>query len=588
MEIEKTLSLYSLSDLIFISYGERGNPHSRGLRLEPSLHLLAEAIRRTPQPNDFGIMPFNWRARSKEDILGILLDRKFSRWSISELFAYGYLILDRLLLDIDTGPISEEEALSLAEKLRKRGIGKVGYTGGGLLAVLELEFPVEVRDRKIFERMVRNLIPSVRKLVGRFDEGSLNAGKGVRLIGTYSEKRKVDTRWILWEEGKRFDPFLLIFGMEGRFLALAPQELKEKIREKFGVRVGTGNFRSVSVEELFEKAREFYGGLEGRRNDFLLKFAGELYSAGVEIEKVIDLYYEYLSDLETKDRPHIRVKQTIEWVYKEGKKYRLSEEECPREFLLLVRAFRKEEASLSWREFCKRVPLSAFRHLLEVLGEGYRADEEFFHPPSGFYYGKLKCRWIERDEERGEIKREDRRVLNIIMTLPPCIREALDEYERVEDGNTEWYAENLVQVSFLLPDESFETDEEVEELLDNPLSRAVCVMTSAKGISRGEVKIENAKRKVMRKHDGVWNLVRCMNPLLKQKCREDCACYRFRQSLPEVVKRVVNLKTGEVEEAVIRIEGEELRVSGSVLRNVRSFSGFLEKRGYFLPRISVE
>jgi len=278
MEIEKTLSLYSLSDLIFISYGERGNPHSRGLRLEPSLHLLAEAIRRTPQPNDFGIMPFNWRARSKEDILGILLDRKFSRWSISELFAYGYLILDRLLLDIDTGPISEEEALSLAEKLRKRGIGKVGYTGGGLLAVLELEFPVEVRDRKIFERMVRNLIPSVRKLVGRFDEGSLNAGKGVRLIGTYSEKRKVDTRWILWEEGKRFDPFLLIFGMEGRFLALAPQELKEKIREKFGVRVGTGNFRSVSVEELFEKAREFYGGLEGRRNDFLLKFAGELYS----------------------------------------------------------------------------------------------------------------------------------------------------------------------------------------------------------------------------------------------------------------------------------------------------------------------
>ena len=145
-------------------------------------------------------------------------------------------------------------------------------------------------------------------------------------------------------------------------------------------------------------------------------------------------------------------------------------------------------------------------------------------------------------------------------------------------------------VSFLLPEKSYTvlTDKKDLELLDSPLARALVLMTSAKGIDRSEIGVERIRRKVSRNNDGVWNLVRCMNPLLKSMCDENCECYRFRHALPEVLKRKVDKKTGEVKEALIRVEGEELRAHGKVLSNFKRFSDFLEKRGHFLPRISVQ
>jgi len=193
-------------------------------------------------------------------------------------------------------------------------------------------------------------------------------------------------------------------------------------------------------------------------------------------------------------------------------------------------------------------------------------------------------------EDGEEVRREGKIPLFVFITLPPCIRKTLEEYAQIENGETEWFLENLMAVSFLLPGEDFIpiSDRKDLELLDNPLAQAVVLMTLKKGVKRDEVGVERIRKNILRKHDGVWNLVRCMNPLLKARCTEECECYRFRHSLPEVVKRKVDTKTGEVREAVIRIEGQELKVEGKVLVNFKRFSSYLEKRGYFLPRLSAE
>ena len=598
-DLSKTLELFRGSDLIFLSYGEEKEgeylPHSKGIRIKPDPDLLEETVRSTPLlPNDFGIMPFRWKAKEEEEITHMLLERKLSRWTEGELFAYGYLIIDRVLLDIDVGEIEKGAALKLAQKLKERGIGKVGWTGGGLLAVLELDGEIRVEDRETFGKIRKLLGESIKRIVSDFDPGFLNAGKGVRLIGTISRKREVQTGWILWEEGKRFDLCELIFGIKRETLSKAPVSLKEKIKEKFGIELKGGMERQATPEEVFARAQEFYGELDGMRNEFMLQLSGEMLSAGVDRETTESLYYEYLAHLEKRDRPHVRVKQTIEWVYKEGKTYRL-EGDYPEDFTTLLRSFRGEEISLSWRSFAGQVPPQKFVELLRVSGEElYEDGSEVFHLPSGFLLADLRCRWAEEvEDEEGEIKevrREGKLLLPIFMNLPPCIEKALEEYKELQNGEAEWYLENLLTVSFLLPQRSYTvlTDRRDLELLDSPLAQALVLMTVRKGIDRSEVGVERIRRKVSRSNDGVWNLVRCMNPLLKSMCSENCECYRFRHALPEVLRRKVDKKTGEVREAVIRIEGEELKVEGRVLSNFRRFSDFLEKRGYLLPRISVQ
>ncbi len=598
-DLLKTLSLFEGSDFIFLSYGEDREgeyvPHVRGIRLEPDLDLLEAAIKSTPLlPNDFGIMPFKWKARGEEEKTTMLLTRKLSRWNEGELFAYGHLVIDRALLDIDFGEIDRENALRLAGKLQEKGIGKVGWTGGGLLAVLELDGEIKIEDRETFGKIKKLLGESVKKIVPEFDPQSLNAGKGVRLIGTVSRKREIQTEWILWEEGKKFDLGELVFNVPRETLSRAPVSLKEKIREKFGIDLKGSAGGKATPEEIFEKAREFYGELDGSRNDFMLHLAGEMLSAGVEKERVENLYYEHLAHLEKREKPHVRVKQTIEWVYREGRTYRLSGD-YPEDFIALLKSFRGEEISLSWRSFAREVSPQRFVQLLRLAGEElYEDGGEIFHLPSGFLLANLRCRWVEdvEDEEgeKREVKREGKIFLPVFIDPPPCVAKALEEYRGLQNGDTEWYLENLMMVSFLLPDKSYRvlTDRKDLELLDSPLAQALVLMTTAKGIDRSEVGVERIRKKVSRSNDGVWNLVRCMNPLLKSMCSENCECYKFRHSLPEVLKRKVDKKTGEVKEALIRVEGEEIKVEGRVLSNFRKFSDFLEKRGHFLPRISAQ
>jgi len=122
-----------------------------------------------------------------------------------------------------------------------------------------------------------------------------------------------------------------------------------------------------------------------------------------------------------------------------------------------------------------------------------------------------------------EITKEGILRLPVFMKLPPCIRSAIEEYTKICNGDTEFYLENLVAVSFLIPESSFVpvTDKNVK-LIDNPLAVAILILTSEK-LDEGEVSIERVRRKVTRKNDSVWNLVRCLNPLLKEKCSEKCS-----------------------------------------------------------------
>lgn len=595
-ELEKTLSLFSGSDLIFISYGKEKEgeyiPHCEAIRIEPDIRMLEDAINHTPLlPNDFGIMPFVWKARSEEEKSSILFDRKLLRWTEGELFAYGYLIIDRLLIDIDIGEMDERSAKEIAVKLRKIGIGKVGYTGGGLLAVLELDGEVKIEDRETFRRVTETLRESVGRLIPEGDEGSFNAGKGIRLIGTFSRKRNVQTKWIMWEEGKKFDACELILGINAELLSRAPVEIKESVYAKFGIKLGMKTVKKVLPEEVFKKASEFYGELDGMRNNFMLKLSGEMLSAGIEKETVSELYYEYLAHLEKRDKPLHRVKQTIEWVYKEGKTYHFSEGDCPRDFFRMIEGFRGKEVSLDWDEFAKETGPEKFIRLLRKLGHPfYEGKNGVFHRKAGLLIADLKCEWSEEDEEGKKILREEKIKVPVFLDLPPCVETALEEYEKVENGDTEWYLENLIAVSFLLPESSFHavTDKKDFRFIDNPLAKAIAVITENKGIEEGELGIERIKRKITRKNDSVWNLVRCMNPLLKERCCEECECYRFRHTLPEVLKRRIDIITGEVEEAVLSIEGDEVKVSGKVLSSLKKFESFLEKRGYILPKISLE
>jgi len=586
-ELEKTLSLFSGSDFIFLSYGEEREgeyiPHAKSLRIVPDISLVAEAISATPLlPNDFGVMPLKWKAKSEDDKTYMLLERKLSRWSEGELFAHGYVIIDRILLDIDLGELDEREALRYA-RTKLPGVGKVAYTGGGLLAVVELSGSLEVRDRETFRRIKERLLSELSGWL-QFDPQSLNLGKGVRLIGTHSRKRRVTTKWLLWEEGKKHDLFALIFGVEEKILRQAPDPLKKKIKEKFGIEI-KGGVRRVDPEEVFRKAREFYGELDGRRNEFMLSLSGELLKAGVSKDRAIDLYLEWLADLEKRDKPSVRVKQTIEWVYREGREYRLRGE-YPEDFLSLVKGMRGEEVSLSWEEFARELvgrEESLFA-LLRLAGEKVYEDSALaFHLPTKVITGALRCSWTEEGE-----RKEGRKLVKVQMELPPCILSALEEYEKLEGGEVEWYAENLLQVAFLLPPDHFRISPPIEELIDNPLAEAVSLMTAGKGLSRKEVDIDKVKKKVLRKSDAIFRLVRCMNPLLVSRCTSECKYYRFKHFLPEVLKKKIDKKTGEVKEALVRVQKEEVKVKGTALESPGKLRSFLEKRGLFLPSIAVE
>ena len=180
--------------------------------------------------------------------------------------------------------------------------------------------------------------------------------------------------------------------------------------------------------------------------------------------------------------------------------------------------------------------------------------------------------------------------IQVFMDLPHCIRSALKDYENITNGETEFFLENLIAVSFLLPESSFHPvgSRKDLKLIDSPLAKALLIMTSAKNIDESEISVERIKRKVSKKNDSVWNLVRCANPLLKERCTEECEYYRFRHTFPEVIRRKVDKRTGEVKEALIRVEGEEFKADGKVLSSFKKFSDYLEKRGYLLPKISVE
>jgi len=601
-ELNKIISLFSESNLIFISYGEEENgefrPHTKGLRIEPSVPKLEEVITQTPTlPNDFGIMPFNWKARSEEDLTRLLLERKLSRWSEEELFAYGYLLMDRVLVDIDyEGGITKERAIELAGTFRKKGIGKVAWTGGGLLAVIELDGKIEVRDRETWKKIKELLEEGIKKVIPEFDTQSLNAGKGVRLIGTFSRKRGVLTEWIIWEEGRKFDLCEMVFGVSREVLSKAPKELKDRIRERFGIELKGGEVKKATPEEVFEVVSKFYHYLDGKRNDFMLALSGEMLSCGVEKEKVEELYYEHLSHLEKNDKPRHRVMQTIDWVYKHGKAYGFKVKEwkgiLPKDFFAVLKAFRGEELSLSWKDFAELVSPERLLELLRLSGEEVFGDErEVFHLESGLLKARLMCvrEKVEEGEEgkKEKVKKKEEGEVFVFLDLPPCMKKALLEYKEIKNGETEWYLENLLAVSFLLPKESYQAFEEVE-ILESPFARAIVLMTIAKGIKRSEIGVERIGRKTLGKHDAVWNLVRCLNPLLKSFCEESCEVFKFRRSLPEVLERKVDKKSGDVVEAKIKVEGEEYKIDGKVLKNLKNFTSFLEKRGKILPRISVE
>ncbi|EDP75381.1 hypothetical protein [Hydrogenivirga sp. 128-5-R1-1] len=591
-ELARTLTLFEGSDLLFMSYGREKDgeylPHSEALRVTPE--LLTEAVKSTPlQPNDFGIMPFKWKAKSEEDITYMLLERKLSRWTEGELFSHGYILIDRVLVDVDFEELSEEDALKKAQELKKKGIGKVGYTGGGLLVVLELDDAVKVEDRETFRSIREKLLKGVRKVLGKFDESSFNLGKGVRLIGTRSRKRGTDTKWLIWEEGKKFDLCELVLGVKREVLSQAPVGLKNSLREKFGIEL-KGSVKKVTPEEVFKRAREFYGELDGQRNDFMLGLAGEMYSAGVDKEEVIELYYEHLSDLEKRERPHTRIKQTIEWVYKEGKTYSLKGD-YPSDFLSLVKSLRGEEVSLSWRDFGKAVPPSLFVELLKLSGEEVYEDHRgIFHLPSGFLYSTMRATYVVEDEDGKKREEKGETKVGVILELPPCLERALREYSTVENGETEWYVTNLLYTAFMMPSSSWEvlySDFPLKELTDNPYAEAVVLMTTCKGIGRGEIKTTKAKKKV-EGSDALWGLVRCSNPLLKRHCTETCPYYRFRDSLPRVENKRVDVRTGDVVKAEVVIEGDRIEVDGKVLSSFKTFSSYLEKRGHFLSQIARE
>jgi len=587
MELAKTLSLFEGSDLIFVSYGEEKEgkyfPHSRAIRLVPDPALLEKAVESTsPLPNDFGIMPFKWKARSEEDKTEILLRHKLERWTEGELFAYGYLIIDRLLLDIDTGEISRETAIKLAKKLRSRGIGKVAYTGGGLLAVLELDRAIRVTSRQTFAKLRSILIKKVKEMVQEVDTGSFSVGKGVRLVGTFSRKRGVNTEWILWEEGEKFDLCTLAFGIGRERLSRAPAELKRKLEESFGIEL-EGVEEKVSPEEIFAMAGKFYGELDGRRNEFMLQLAGEMLRAGVEKEKVVELYLEHLADLEKKDRPYWRIRQTVDYVYREGKRYLLTGD-YPEDFLKLVRAFRGEKTEEDWQEWAKKTGSEKLFFLLDLLGELISSESGSFHPGSAVYRGDLTCICEEQEEKR-------KRTLNctVYMKLPPCVRGALEEYISTQNGDTTWILKNLLQISFLLPEDTFEIEvgERVVSLEDNPLVRTIKLLSRKKGISPGEIRESVVKKAILKESSGI-NLIRCVNPLLKKHCSERCPHYRFRSSLPHIVKRTKDLKTRRILYVRMRVDGKEIEVEGEFLNSLKQFSTFLEREGIILSPIVRE
>lgn len=563
-DLLKTLSLFEGSDLIFISYGEEEGgeyrPHTRAVRVKPTKEYLEEAIENTPLlPNDFGIMPFKWKARSEEDIGHLLLERKLFRWTEGELFAHGEVVIDRVLLDIDD-PEADLEGLS------KLGVGKVGWTGGGYLAVVELNQGIRVKDRELYRRIRDNLVKGLKGKGFRFDEGSLNLGKGVRLIGTFSRKRGVQTKWVLWEEGRAFDVYELIFGVKEQDLARAPEPLRRGLSERFGIEIRGGG-RKATEEDLFLLAREFYGEIDGRRNEFMLLLSGELLAKGVPYERAVELYYEHLADLEKRDRPHRRIKQTIEWVYKEGKEYRFHGEWLEGKFGEAVRSFRGEEVSLGWKEFAELVGHERFEKLLRLAGEKvYEDSGEFFHINSGYIRGKFKGK-------------EGIKEVSLFLELFPCLKSALSDYERALGEEAQWYLNNLLEVSYFMPP--------VSDVLENPYVKAVVLVSCGKGLRREEIVPERAKRRVGGADAGVLNLIRCLNPLLRERCDKGCRWAEFLGSLPEVKEREVDLRTGKVVRAFLKVEGKEFEVSGRVLENVKSLGSFLEKRGHLLPPLAV-
>lgn len=593
-DLGKTLSLFEGSDLIFLSHGEeRGGeyvPHSVCVRLFPEKELLQSTIEKTPLlPNDFGIMPFKWKAKSEEDKSYMIVQRRLSRWSEGELLYHGYLIIDRILLDIDLGELSEQSALKLAEKLRARGIGKIGCTGGGLLAVLELDGTIEVRDRKTFQRIKEELDTAIRKVVKEYDPSSLNAGKGVRIIGTHSRKRDTMTKWLFWEEGKKFDICELTLGIPRKVLAKAPEYIKERLRERFGIEVGRASVKA-SPEEIFRKAGEFYGELDGKRNEFMLGLSGEMLSAGVNKDEVINLYYDYLADLEVKDKPHTRIQQTIEYVYREGKKYKLRDE-YPEDFMALIRSMRGQEVSLSWKEFAKEIDPVSFAHLLKLIGEKVYEDARgLFHLPSGFLYSTLSCRYVTKDKEGRRRERKGEVKVGVVLDYTPCFKKSLEEYSAIENGETRWYLHNLLYASLLFTSSNWKvtsTDVYIKEFLDNPYTEAVILMTLEKGLGRDDIKLAPMKRKIGSSDSG-WTLTKCNNPLLKRNCSEVCPYYKFRDQLPQVERKKVDKRTGKVISVQMKVEGESFEAEGIVLASFRAFSRYLEKRGFFLSQLERE
>jgi len=597
-DIEMTLSLFSSSDLIFLSYGEEVDgeylPHSKALRIKPEISSVVDAINHTPLlPNDFGIMPFAWKGED-EKVTRMLLERKLTRWSEGELFAYGHLVIDRLLIDLDYGELTKENAYGEVEKLKELGIGKVAYTGGGLLAVVELEEGIEVKERETFNRLRKLLVAGLKELLSGFplDEGSLNAGKGVRLIGTYSRKRELMTEWLLWEEGKKFDVFGLMLGIEGEVLSKAPSSLKEGIRENLGIEI-PDRVEGVSVEKLFLLARDFYGDIDGQRNDFMLFLSSLCLEKGVEKERCEELYYEHLADLEKREKPYTRVKQTIDYVYREGKKFSLKVD-VPESFRRAVSLCRGESVSLEWNEWVKEIEPTILREILSLAGVSFIEDgENLFFFVGEVFTGELFCEYLDREEgEDGKerlVKKKGKVEISVYLNLTPCLRKSLLALMETTNGETEWLIRNLLQVSYLVPSDLYEikAKEDIVVLIDNPLVEAIKLIAHSKGLSKEEVRAQAVKKQI-NKEDTGFGLVRCMNPLLKRNCSDDCPYARFKNDLPHVVKRYVDVKTGKVQSALIRVDGEDIEVQGEVLENYRRFASYLEKRGIFLSSLVKE